>query len=71
MGKTSFRKIKRIGAMEQVSYPMSRTDVTFDTIGLYEEQEDGRQMFLDEMTDEEMSEFRAQDDFEEILEKLK
>lgn len=68
--KYQFRKIKRIGAMEQVSYPMDR-DVKFDTIGLYRNNPDGTQTFLDEMTEDEMKDFREQKDFLEVLTKLK
>lgn len=64
-----FRKIVREGEGSQSSYPLAE-DVEYETIGLYRNNPDGTQEYLDEMSDEEMKSFREQDDFEQVLLKL-
>lgn len=68
-GEFEFRKVKFRGEDEAVSFPINE-EGEFDTIGYYRNKPDGTQEFLDELTQEEMAEFRAQDDFEEVLKKL-
>lgn len=67
--KTEFRKLKIIGEDSYEQYPME-TDIEFDTLGLYRNNQDGTSTLLDKLPKIEMEKFRAQDDFEEVMVKL-
>lgn len=66
MDKFEFRKIKIIDAGTQDSYPLEE-EVEYDTIGLYKNNPDGTQTYLDEMSETEMKNFRQQENYEEVL----
>lgn len=68
--KYEFRKVVFIGEDSQDSFPMEE-DIEFDTLGYYENNPDGTQTQVDQLLKEDMEKFRQQDDFEEIMLKLR
>lgn len=65
-----FRKVRHFLSDKRESFPMTDT-VSYNTIGLYKNNADGTQTFIDELTREEMKALRSQDNLDEVLNKLK